>query len=89
MIFFFLSRLYTQGGAQIHNSQNKSHMLHQLNQPGTPRHDFLFEMSKQRLLPSKNQLYSISLGLIIVQGVQILFVLDPLLLFYIYTILTS
>ena len=33
----FLSNLYTQHGAWIHNPKIKSHMLYQQSQPGTPR----------------------------------------------------
>ena len=38
MAFFFkiLGNLYTQHGARTHNPKIKSHMLHQLNQPGAP-----------------------------------------------------
>lgn len=34
---FFLSRLHAQPGAGTHNPKIKSHALHHLNQPGTPK----------------------------------------------------
>ena len=67
------------------------------------RYAFQCEISKQTPLPPQNKqtnkndllilifylFYNISLRLIMIYGVQLLVVLDPLLLFYIYTILTS
>ena len=35
-LFIFLSNLYTQREAQTHNPEIRSHMLHQLSQPGAP-----------------------------------------------------
>jgi len=35
MTFFFLSKLWAQGGAWIHDPEIKSHMFHWLSQPGT------------------------------------------------------
>ena len=41
----YLSSLYTQHGAQIHNPEIRSHMIFQLSQPSAPTHRYFKSMT--------------------------------------------